>query len=126
MCLISLVALQLLWSNLAGWGGWHVLSTVPLSWQRSWRLHVGRTPRLFCVGGVSFLLCTVCLLATTSLFCPQLGDSASWCSQSCMIPSWAATLIPAARWQHCSFASGGLVCVLTWLLTWQAAPRVSG
>ena len=77
MCLISLVALQLLWSNLAGWGEWHVPSTVPLSCTRSWRLHMGRIPRLFCVGGVSFLFCTVCLLATTSLFCLQLGDFAS-------------------------------------------------
>ena len=77
MCLISLVALRLLWSSLAGWGEWHVLSTVPLSWQCSGKLHVGRTPRLFCVGGVSFLLCTMCLLATTSLFCLQLGDFAS-------------------------------------------------
>ena len=97
MCLISLVALHLLWSNLAGWGGWPVLSTVPLSWHRSWKLHVGSTPRLFCVGGVSFLLCTVCLLATTSLFCLQLGDFANWCSQSCMTPSWEATLISAAH-----------------------------
>ena len=126
MCLISLVALQRLWSNLPGWGERPVLSTVPLSWQFSWRLHVGRTPRLFCVGGVSFLLCTVCLLATTSLFCLQLGDFASWCLQSCMIPSWEATLIPAARWRHCNSVFGDLACVMTWQLTWQAAPRVSG
>ena len=87
---------------------------------------MGRIPRLFCVGRVSFLFCTVCLLATTSLFCPQLGDSASWCSRSCMIPSWVATLIPATRWRHCNSVFGGLVCVLTWQLTWPAARRVSG
>ena len=85
----------------------------------------GQDPAFVLHGGVHFPHCTMYLLVTTSSFCLQLGDSASWCSQNCMIPGWVATSIPAARCWHCNSESGGLACVLTWQLTCPVAPCAS-
>ena len=87
---------------------------------------MGRTPRLFCVGGGEFPVLYRVSAGHDQLVLPAAGGFRELVLAELHDSQLGGHLDSRHTLAVLYFASGGLVCVLTWLLTWQAAPRVSG